>query len=346
MELIFDVGVCDGADSAYYLTQARRVVGVEANPLACQALRERFATEIAEGRYVLEQVGVADEAGELTFWVCDDNPHWSSFRREIASRKGSRHHEVKVPTVRFETLVRRHGVPDYCKIDIEGHDVLCLRHLEPEIAPAYISVEMDHGDELIAEMVRLHYQGFKVISQRTLSPASPGLASVVYPLPERIKSLVRRADQKFRGRRYDGAWTFPFGASGTFAEKTPGRWMGADPALRVCARLRAWIGATMPRAWRIGSTSTPAAATDPQTPPRVPHDIGRRARRSQGAALPPPQSGAHSGRQEQTTPCISPDYAIPPWRGPRPYWPCAFWRRWRSTPPTTPGWRWTGARRI
>ena len=27
-DLIFDVGVCDGADSAYYLTQAHRVVGV------------------------------------------------------------------------------------------------------------------------------------------------------------------------------------------------------------------------------------------------------------------------------------------------------------------------------
>jgi FkbM family methyltransferase len=237
MNLIFDVGVCDGADSAYYLTQAERVVGVEANPLACQALRERFAAEIAEGRYTLEEVGVADEAGELTFWVCDDNPHWSSFRREIASREGSQHHAVKVPTVRFETLVRRHGVPDYCKIDIEGHDVLCLRHLEPAIAPPYISVEMDHEGDLISEMVRLDYQDFKIISQRTLSPANPQLASVVYSLPGAIKEFARRADQKFRGRRYDGVWTFPFGASGTFAEKTPGRWLPASPARQVCAAL-------------------------------------------------------------------------------------------------------------
>ena len=237
MKLIFDVGVCDGADSAYYLTQAERVVGVEANPLACAALRDRFAAEIAQGRYILEEVGVADEPGELAFWVCDDNPHWSSFLREIASRQGSRHHEVRVPAVRFESLVRRHGVPDYCKIDIEGHDVLCLRQLEPEIAPPYISVEMDHGGDLIAEMVRLDYQGFKIISQRTLSPASPGLASLVYPLPDKIKSLLRRADQKLRGRRYDGGWTFPFGASGAFAEKTPGRWLPASPARRVCAAL-------------------------------------------------------------------------------------------------------------
>ncbi len=139
--------------------------------------------------------------------------------------------------MRFESLVRRHGVPDYCKIDIEGHDVLCLRQLEPEIAPPYISVEMDHGGDLIAEMVRLDYQGFKIISQRTLSPASPGLASLVYPLPDKIKSLLRRADQKLRGRRYDGGWTFPFGASGAFAEKTPGRWLPASPARRVCAAL-------------------------------------------------------------------------------------------------------------
>ena len=237
MKLIFDVGVCDGADSAYYLSQAERVVGVEASPVACEQLRERFAAEIAEGRYVLEEVGVADAPGELAFWVCDDHPHWSSFKREIASRRGLRHHEVKVPTVRFETLVHKHGVPDYCKIDIEGHDVLCLRQLEPEIAPPYISVEMDHEGDLIAELLRLDYQDFKVISQNTLSPASPQLASLVYPLPDKVKRLVRRADQKFRGRRRDGAWTFPFGASGAFAEKTPGPWLPARPAREVCAAL-------------------------------------------------------------------------------------------------------------
>jgi FkbM family methyltransferase len=237
MNLIFDVGVCDGADSAYYLSQAERVVGVEASPVACEQLRERFAAEIAEGRYILEEVGVAEEPGELSFWVCDDHPHWSSFRREIASRQGCRHHEVKVPTVRFETLVRRHGVPDYCKIDIEGHDVLCLRQLEPEIAPPYISVEMDHEGDLIAEMTRLDYQDFKIISQRTLSPANPGLASLVYSMPGGIKGFVRRADQKLRGRRHDGDWAFPDGSSGTFGERTPGRWLAERPARQVCAAL-------------------------------------------------------------------------------------------------------------
>ena len=105
------------------------------------------------------------------------------------------------------------------------------------MAPAYISVEMDHGDDLIAEMVRLGYQDFKVISQRTLSPASPQLASVVYSLPGKVKHVVRRVDQKLRGRRHDGAWTFPSGSSGAFAERTPGRWLPANPAREVCAAL-------------------------------------------------------------------------------------------------------------
>jgi FkbM family methyltransferase len=237
MKLIFDVGVCDGADSAYYLSQAERVVGVEASPVACAELRRRFAAEIAEGRYIIEEVGVADEPGELGFWVCDDHAHWSSFRREIASRQGCRHHEVKVATVRFETLVRRHGVPDYCKIDIEGHDALCLRHLAAEIAPPYISVEMDHEGDLLSEMLRLDYQEFKIISQRTLSPASPRLASLVYPLPGRIKGVVRQLDQALRGRRRDGGWTFPAGSSGAYGERTPGRWLSEGAAREVCAAL-------------------------------------------------------------------------------------------------------------
>src|SRR5258708_17586394 len=37
----YDIGVQNGDDSAYYLTQFDRVVGVEASPAACEKLRKR-----------------------------------------------------------------------------------------------------------------------------------------------------------------------------------------------------------------------------------------------------------------------------------------------------------------
>ena len=46
--LIFDVGCNDGQDADFYLKKGFRVVEVEANPALCEALKKRFADEIAE----------------------------------------------------------------------------------------------------------------------------------------------------------------------------------------------------------------------------------------------------------------------------------------------------------
>jgi FkbM family methyltransferase len=240
-DLIYDVGVCDGADSAYYLTQARRVVGVEASPVACKALRERFATELAEGRYILVEAGIAEGPGELTFWVCHEHPEWSSFDKALTEREGNTQTAVKVQARTFASVIEEFGIPDFCKIDIEGHDIVCLKHLTPATAPRYLSVELAHemGDILIAELRRLGYGDYKVISQRTLSPVHPELTGFIYGLKNaKLKGLLRRIDQKLRGMRWDGNWRFPFASSGTFGEKTPGHWYSADRAFKNWQFLR------------------------------------------------------------------------------------------------------------
>ncbi len=70
-DLIYDVGVNDGSDTAYYLSRGYRVVGIECSPVMIENLRERFEQEIADGRLVLLNVGVASHNGEMEFWVSD-----------------------------------------------------------------------------------------------------------------------------------------------------------------------------------------------------------------------------------------------------------------------------------
>ena len=48
-KLVYDVGAHRGEDTAYYLHQGFRVVGVKANPSMADHLRNRFASEIASG---------------------------------------------------------------------------------------------------------------------------------------------------------------------------------------------------------------------------------------------------------------------------------------------------------
>lgn len=238
-ELIYDVGVNDGADTAFYLSLGYRVIGIEANPVLADPLRDKFAAEIDAGRFTLLNIGVAATEGELEFWL-SDHAEWSSFSREIASRNATTHRAVMVPTRLFADIVDEYGVPYYCKIDIEGNDSLCLMGLTPETAPPYISIEMSHaqaGADL--ELLRdLRYDKFKVISQRTRTQPTRLEAWLGYALPPKWSRRVRLRIRNWFGVHSVGAWKFAANSSGPFAEKTPGRWRSYGATVRMWRFLR------------------------------------------------------------------------------------------------------------
>lgn len=238
-DLIFDLGVCNGDDSAYYLHKGFRVVGVEANPLLLAMLRQRFAAEIASGQYELLPLGIAEQAGEAEFWVCDDHAEWSSFDRSIASRWGARHHPEIVKTCRFRSLLERFGTPKYCKIDIEGNDDLCLADMSPSTRPEFVSVEVICAQQQIGLLEALGYTRFKLISQRTLRQPGKTLAALkvgASMLPP-VSRLLTAIETGLTRRRLDGSWYFPGGASGPFGQDTHGRWLNAREVTELAAIL-------------------------------------------------------------------------------------------------------------
>jgi len=225
-EIIYDVGVNDGCDTAYYLHKGFRVVGIEASPVAAQRLRERFAAEIADGSFILLNIGIAAEAGEFPFWICDDHPEWSSFDPDIASRQSCKHHSVNVITATFSDVVAEYGVPYFCKIDIEGNDALCVEGLTPLTAPPYISIELNPLTEsAIWKLAKLGYTGFKIISQNTLATPNRLISTAILNLPSgKLLYPCMGLERRLRGRLKDGDWRFAFGSSGPFAEETGGKW--------------------------------------------------------------------------------------------------------------------------
>ena len=225
--LIFDVGVCNGDDSAYYLHKGFRVVGIEANPILIPILRERFRREIVDGRYELQAVGIAEDEGEARFWVNDDKPEWSSFDRSIASRNGSRHHFVTVRTSSLRSIIERFGVPFYCKIDIEGNDDLCLTSLTACLRPRFLSIELLDGGWQIAGLRELGYTKFKIISQRTLRQPSTIMTSLKSRLPYLAKRVVAAAESRLKRYAPDRQWRHARGSSGPFGDETHGEWRSA-----------------------------------------------------------------------------------------------------------------------
>ncbi len=232
-QLIYDVGVNDGTDTSYYLSRGFRVVGIECSPVMVEELRDRFKDEIADGRLVLLNVGVASHSGEMEFWMSDRH-EWSSFDREIASRNGTPHRAVMVQTRHFSEILAEQGVPYFCKIDIEGHDRLCLEGMTKDTAPPYISIELNHrsGDKDIELLRDLGYQRFKIVSQVTLAQPNKLITTLGYALPIRWARLLQRRVRSTFGVERVGSWNFKFGSSGAFAEDTPGKWHDVKWALQ------------------------------------------------------------------------------------------------------------------
>lgn len=200
MGLIFDIGMHDGQDTAFYMHKGFRVIAVEANPVLADRAKQQFPDQIRSGQLSVLNVAIADEQGERDFYINLHDDHWSSLEPEWGQRNGQ-FKTIKVQTTRLDSLIAAYGVPDYLKIDIEGGDLTVLRQLANIPAkPHYISVE-EHRLDYFPLLWSLGYRGFKIVNQ----------------------GLVQHID-------YPG-WKFMPGTSGPFGEETPGPWLPFGDAI-------------------------------------------------------------------------------------------------------------------
>lgn len=161
-DLIFDLGLFEGQDSRFYLDKGFTVVAVDANPEYAGAARQRFAAEIAAGRFHMEERAIWGEAGRsIQFHVRGAQ---SSVTKEFAD-SGGPSHAVDVTTTTLAELFARHGVPYYLKCDLEGADETVVAQLQAEKEmPAFVSVEASTSG-VIAQLARCGYDRFQIINQ-------------------------------------------------------------------------------------------------------------------------------------------------------------------------------------
>lgn len=172
-DLVYDVGMHNGKDTAQFLGDGYRVVAIEANPVYAAAARHEFAEQIARGRLRILELAVAETDAPAEFFVCRmPDTAWSTLDAAVARNRTNEENAVYERTVvecrRFESILQEHGVPYYLKIDIEGSDVLCLRALHAFAErPAYVSLEImrEHAYEELCELVALGYDSFKLVDQ-------------------------------------------------------------------------------------------------------------------------------------------------------------------------------------
>jgi FkbM family methyltransferase len=234
---VFDIGMFDGTDTAYYLSKGFSVVAVDANPLLIEQARKRFAKEIAAGRLFLENVAVGNGFGKLTLHLCGDDLGSSTL---YADRISHLHPTglIEVDSVPMTSLFERHGVPYYLKCDIEGADRQCILGLDQATKPQYVSFEMgSDAYELLAHLRSLGYSSFKVIDQVDFREIEN-----VECIQDRILRRLRVTfglSMESRTLRRDG-YRFPRGfSSGPMAERTDGKWWSYEDVIRRWERHQA-----------------------------------------------------------------------------------------------------------
>jgi len=250
-DLVFDIGLHNGDDAAYYLDLGYRVIGVEANPLLTSQCTLRFENEIRQARMKVINAGVLKESGEFTFYRNLREAGWSSFQPEKGN-KGGEWEELKIPCVTTQQLIAEHGKPFFMKVDIEGADLQALHSITPATAPAYVSLELDCVDPILERLIELGYSAFKFVNGKTYWPTPPifdhqvgwRLLRKAGRLAPFLRNGIGRLPQRLRpNSEYDppGKYSpagYPFGpySSGPFGEQAAGSWLTCAAALR-------WFGA-------------------------------------------------------------------------------------------------------
>ena len=140
--LVFDVGAHVGNKSALYLSLGARVVCIEPQPSCVAELQKRYGSNQS---VAIEGVGLAEKQGFLDMQICSVSTTLSTFSPEWASssrhrQRGSRWDgKLTVPIKTLDQIIEKHGVPDFCKIDVENFELEVFKGLSKPIP--YLSFE-------------------------------------------------------------------------------------------------------------------------------------------------------------------------------------------------------------
>jgi FkbM family methyltransferase len=229
---IFDIGLFDGTDTAYYL-ELGKVVAVEANPRLVQRGQERFGDQIKSGRLTIVHAAISTDTNPVELTVSGDDLGASSmFQDRVAERKPAG--SFTAPGLPILDLIRQYGIPEYMKVDIEGADRFCVLHLTRDIRPRYLSFEIGPDvEELLAHVRSIGYTRFKIINQVRLRELANEDS-----LRDRITSRLSKTLGNGESRQLRRAGrVFSAGVcSGPVPWKTDGRWYSGD---ETSARWRA-----------------------------------------------------------------------------------------------------------
>jgi len=172
--LAFDVGANIGDRSRMFLELGARVVAVEPQPDCVQALRK-----LGDDRLTVEQVALGPSPGLATIRIASESTissmsdEWIGRVQRSGRFAGYEWLEtIPVEVTTLDSLVERHGYPDFCKIDVEGyerHVVDGLSRRLPLLSFEYAVENADGADAVLTRLEELGFARFNFVPEETFS---------------------------------------------------------------------------------------------------------------------------------------------------------------------------------
>jgi FkbM family methyltransferase len=225
MQMIMDVGMYLGEDTQFYLDKGFRVVAIEANPQFVLENRAKLEGYIKDGLLEIVPLAIAQKEGVVPFHLFPAKGDWGTLDPGYAQRniaRGTTYKIVEVPSVTFDRILQRYGIPYYLKIDIEGADILCIKSLHQFTErPKYVSFETELVEfastfECLSHLYVLGYRKFKIVNQR-------------------VNHKQRCPNPPREGKYVDAVFTGYM--SGPFGEESPGNWENIENTLEKYRRI-------------------------------------------------------------------------------------------------------------
>ncbi|RDJ25542.1 FkbM family methyltransferase [Bosea caraganae] len=157
-DLAFDIGAHVGDRTSSFRRLGARVVALEPQPGPARALR------LIHGRdpqVTLIQAACGDHEGSIALRINSANPTVSTASAAfIGAARGAGgweeqvwDREITVPCTRLDTLIQRHGRPDFVKIDVEGfeaHVLAGLTYALPTVSFEFTTIQRDVAEACLA----------------------------------------------------------------------------------------------------------------------------------------------------------------------------------------------------
>jgi FkbM family methyltransferase len=157
--LVFDVGANVGDRTEMFLDRGARVVAVEPQPPCIHALQDRFA---GRPEVVIEPKALGRTPGTLEMRVANASTVSSMSEKFIAAVQETQRfpnvvwdETLSVPITTLDHLIERHGLPAFCKIDVEGYEIEVLAGLSQPIRVLCFETHPELRAEALACLERL-----------------------------------------------------------------------------------------------------------------------------------------------------------------------------------------------